>query len=133
MVTLKYKRLFIRGLKYDADATTPATALSAILKTIAQARLTETEKGLALVSASANGVSSSFLLPQGSITPEACADLVSEMLDSYDRVRAALIAAGNATPTDDQIYTGMLAEYPAETNAPTHYKRCYSDLTGVLS
>lgn len=107
---IAYKRLFLRGLKWDSE--TDGTTLAATLKTAAQGKIEITERGMFLVGASANGTSSSFQLPQGSITPESVSLLVSELLDNYDTALAALIAAGDPTPTDDEIYTEMLSYYP---------------------
>lgn len=114
---------------WDAIRATPPTTLAATLEAYARARLGETANGMALIGASANGVSTNFLLPQGGITPESVAILISEMLDSYDRVRAALVLAGTTSPTDDQIYAGMIAEYPEERL--TQYRSVSPDFSGL--
>lgn len=73
------------------------------LKAAAQARLEGTQKGKVLIATSGNGHSSTFQIPSD-FTPSDAADLVSEILDRYDESKVKLIADGNATPTDEQIF-----------------------------
>jgi hypothetical protein len=110
VVTTDFKRLFLRGLKWDAEEA-PVATLAATLKTAARAQLTTAGNGTVLTGTSGNGHSVTFSLPMGGrgLIPQDVAELCEEMLQRYDAAVAALVAAGTAEPTDDQIFTEMLA------------------------
>jgi hypothetical protein len=106
--TTAYKRLFLQGLKWKSEDT--GTTLFANIKASCQSQLEVTASGLVLVSGSGNGTSFSYVLPSGSssVTPNDVADLNALMLWLYDKVKAALIAGGKPTPTDAEIFAGMM-------------------------
>jgi hypothetical protein len=110
VVTTDFKRLFLRGLKWDAEDASVAT-LAATLKTAARAQLTTAGTGTILTGTSGNGHSVTFSLPMGGrgLTPQDMAELCEDMLTRYDAAETAVIAAGTAEPTDDQIFTEMMA------------------------
>lgn len=105
VVATAYKRLTLRGLKWDAEAA--SSTLTAVLKSAAQARLTETAKGKVLIATAANGHTTTFALPQNgaSLTPQCAAEMISDLLDRYDKAVATL----GGTPTDAQIFAEMMA------------------------
>lgn len=113
--TTDFKRLFIQGLKWDSEdlttGGTPTTFYQA-LKAASRARLIETKDGRVLTGSSGNGKTVTFTLPMNglSLTPTDIANLCGEILRRYDLAQADLIAAGNATPSDDQIYAELLAK-----------------------
>jgi len=103
VVSTRYMRLTLRGLKWAADDG--ATTLAAVLKSAAQARLTQTESGKFLVGTAANGHTVSYALPtNGFLGPASAAEMISYLLDLYDVSEAAL----DGTPTDQQIYDEMM-------------------------
>lgn len=103
-----YKRLFLRGLKWDAeDAGKP---LLDILKVAARARLTNTQTGAVLRSASGNGKTVEFSLPvngQG-LSPQDAAELCEEMFGLYETAAAGLDVDPTAA-NEGVIYPEMLA------------------------
>ena len=108
MVTTDYKRLFLRGLKWDAEDA--SITLAAALKAAARAQLTPTKTGAILTATAGNNHSVTFTLPgagQGA-TPAQIAALCEELLRLYDAATAALVASGVPSPTDAQLLTEML-------------------------
>jgi hypothetical protein len=101
-----FKRLFVRRLYESAVAN--STTILALLKVATEARITETESGLALVGTMANRQQASFQIPPD-FNPTDAVDLLSEIRDRYDEAVAKLIANGTASPTDAQIQTELLA------------------------
>jgi hypothetical protein len=116
-----YKRLFLRGIKWDAGSN--AGALLAALTTAARGSIQQTRQGRAIIGTSAAGRSVSFLLPSSGqgVTQTDIAELISELLDLYESSNTALVSAGIATPTTDQIYTEMLSRLVAVTEFTTDY------------
>lgn len=104
-VSTDLKRLFIRQLLWTAEES-GGTLIDA-LKDLAKAALRKTKNGKILVSTSGNGHVSNWEVSQD-FTPTDAAELASELLDRYDEAKAALIAAGTASPTDAQINAEML-------------------------
>lgn len=107
-VSADLKRLFLRGLKWDAEDA--AATLYATLKTSARAKLKSTSLGLVLVATTSKGHAAQYQLPNGGagFTPSNIAELTEELIQLYDRSKADLIAAGTPAPTDDQIFTEMM-------------------------
>lgn len=70
--------------------------------------MTETQSGAFLSGTAGNGHTVSFLIPQGGLNPETAVETVSQLFDSYDASRAALVSAGITSPTDGQLLTEML-------------------------
>lgn len=106
-MTTAYKKLTLRGLQWDAEAG--SLTLAAVLKSAAQARLSETSSGLVLTGTAGNGHTVSFALPATnglSLSSESVAEMISDLLDRYD----AAIAVLGGTPTDAQIFSEMLAQ-----------------------
>lgn len=118
VVTTEFKRLFLRGLKWDAEEQT--ITLTAALKAAARAQLLQTNQGLSLVATSGNGHSTTFALPVSGrdASPQDIAGMLEDLLTRYD----AAVEALGGTPSDDQIFTEMMAMLEAVTEV-------YSDFT----
>ena len=103
-ITTNWKRLFLRGVKWDA-ASGSVTLINQ-LKTVAQARLTDTAKGRALVSTSGNGRTVTFQIPANGagVTALEIVDLIEELHRLYESAVSYL----GGSPTDDQIFAEML-------------------------
>lgn len=103
-VSTEYKRLFLRGVKWDATGT---TTLADVLKALAQASYASTKAGEVKVITGASVGSVQYSLPQNGrgLTPETAAELIGEMLDRYDKAVSDL----GGTPSDDAIYAEMMA------------------------
>ncbi len=104
-VSTDLNRLFIRQLLWTSEEG-GQTLLDA-LKDLAKAALKKTQNGKALVATSGNGHSATYEVSKD-FSPTDAAELASELLDRYDEAKAALIAAGTASPTDAQINAEML-------------------------
>lgn len=109
-VATTFKRLFLRNLLWSAQDS--GKSLYDVLKTAAQARLSETERGKFLVSTAANGHSAEWEVPRD-LSPQSIVELLSQLLDRYDEAKAYLIAEGTASPTDQQIHDEMLEKLKA--------------------
>lgn len=104
-VSTDYKRLFIRGLAWDA-ADASATLYNT-LKAASRAQLTKTASGKVLVSHTGNGTTSTYALPSsGDVSPSDVAELCEEMLRRYEEAAADL----GGTPTDSAILTEILSQ-----------------------
>lgn len=103
-VSTEFKRLFLRGIKWDADEA--ALTLFAGLKAAARARLTNTKTGKVLIGSTGNGHSVEYALPMAGrdVTPRDAAELCEEMLSLFDTAKTNL----GGTPTDDQVFAEML-------------------------
>lgn len=113
--TTDFKRLFVQGLKWDAeDQSTEESPVTfyAALKAASRARLTDNKTGRVLIGSAGNGRTVTFALPMNGqgLTPTDIAELCGEMLRRYDEAKADLVAAGTADPTDDEIYAELLAK-----------------------
>lgn len=97
------KRLFLRGIKWDAQSNDQA--LYEVLMSIAHAKATEMRDGRIIQSSGMGGASVSFTFPQG-MTPTEAASLASEMLDRYEVAVAGLPI--DPAPSDDQIFAAMM-------------------------
>lgn len=100
--------LFVQCLKWDAEDQSVSFFDS--LKTACRARLAENQSGRVLIGSMGNGKQVTYALPQGAsdLTPSAIASLCGELLRRYNEAKADLIAGGNATPTDEQIYDELV-------------------------
>jgi hypothetical protein len=108
--TTDFKRLFLRGLKWDSEDQ--GLTLAEALKASARAQLVEVNGGKILTQTAANGGTFTFTLPangQG-LSPSAVAETIERLLREYDAATAAVIAAGTPSPTDEQIFTEMMAQ-----------------------
>jgi hypothetical protein len=101
-VRYSLKRLFLRGIKWDAD-TSSITLLQA-LEAVAKARWEDIKDGRVISSTGQGGAQVAFSFPSG-IDPHAVAELASEMLDRYE---AATVLLGES-PTDDEIFIEMMS------------------------
>lgn len=120
VVTTEFKRLFLRGLKWDATDASPTITLAAALKAAAQAQLVQTSTGLALIATSGNGHSTTFSLPvsgRGAV-PQEIAEMIEDLLTRYD----AAVATLGGTPSDDAIFTEMMAMLQAVTEVSNDYR-----------
>ena len=124
--TTDFKRLFVQGLKWDADdlttAGTPTTFLAA-LRTASRARLKENSDGRVLTGSMGNGKTVTFTLPMNGrdLTPTNIAELCGEMLRRYDNAKDDLVAAGSDSPTDEEIYNELLGKLVPITEATADY------------
>jgi hypothetical protein len=124
VVSTDYKRLFLRGIKWDAEDARPALRLEAALKAAARAQLTPTKGGVVLTGTAGNNHSVTFSLPaagQGA-SPHQIAILCEELIKLYEDSKAALIASGVETPSDDQLLTEILDRLqPIKSLGPTSF------------
>ena len=103
-VSTDFKRLFLRGIKWDADEA--GLTLFAGLKAAARAHLKDTKAGKVLIASTGNGHHVEYALPMSGrdVTPRDATELCEEMLSLYDTAKVNL----GGTPTDDQVFTEML-------------------------
>jgi hypothetical protein len=108
-VSTNYKRLFLRGLRWDADKG----PLLDVLKAVSRARLKDTQGGKVLTATTGNGQSATYTLPfnGAGASPQDIAELCEEMLTRYEAAVAEVsdsltedIAANN-----DLIFNEMMA------------------------
>jgi hypothetical protein len=109
VVSTDYKRLFLQGLKWDAEDA--GITLAEALKVAARAKLTSVDGGLVLIGVAGNGMSQTFTLPANgaNLNPVSAAELCAEMLRRYDEAVADLAGQTPAveSPTDAQIFATM--------------------------
>lgn len=123
MLPTDYKRLFLRGLKWDAEDQDKA--LIDMLKVVARGQLKRVDGGQVVISTSGNGRSTTFATPQGEITPVAFTSLLEELLRRYDEAKTYLIDEEDiAEPTDDQIFDEMLDKLEPVTSASMDFSEC---------
>lgn len=101
MITTPQKRLLLRKIYAGGGV------LLTNLQTYAFARAAAISAGV-LQSVSANGHSQSMSVGDQTTTLVDLAEGAEALLTCYDDSRAALVAAGTASPTDAAIYTEML-------------------------
>ena len=103
-LSVNWKRLFLRGLKWDAE--TNSATLDNTLKAAAQAKLLITASGRVLVSTSGNGRTNTFALPQAGqgASQTDIVEVVEEMFGLYTEARTNL----GGSPTDDQVFAEMM-------------------------
>lgn len=101
-----FKKLLLRGIKWDAEAQT--LTLADALKAAVQAKFSSsTSKGRFLSGTSQAGHAVSFTLPSHrDATPQEIAEATLELLELFEAVVAEL----GGSPTDDEVLTAMLAK-----------------------
>lgn len=111
--TADFIRLFVRGLKWDADEQ--AITFEQALKNASRARLEVSSKGKVLIGTASGGTSVSYALPAiGDITADDVVSICSQLLDVVDRIKAATPAV-----TDAALYTAVLADVaPVRSTRP---------------
>lgn len=122
MVPTNIKRLWLRRIYSQTTAgggTTYAT-LSAGLEAYSFAAL-DSVKGGTIAGTAARDHSVSFSNRDNGATPEDIAAMCGEMLDIYDASRAALVAAGDASPSDEEIKDEMMDRLQAVTEYQLDY------------
>ena len=124
--TTPFKRSWLRA-KYAAAVAASSTLL-AYLNTLNGSAVTASgSAGGSISSVSANGRTTTLAAAsQFTLAGQDIAELCGEMLDLYDSSRAALVAAGDASPTDAEIYAQMLSDlHPAYQYSPdfSNYRR----------
>ncbi|HTJ79698.1 MAG TPA: hypothetical protein VL357_11945 [Rariglobus sp.] len=114
-----YVSLFLRTLKWDAEAR--GITFQAALKEAAQARITATSEGLALVGTATDGSSVNYALPSPaagmSLSPETLALMLGRIWDWVDEILAA-------TPdiTDNALLSALRARnQPVRLFRPSFY------------
>ena len=103
-VAYDLKRLFLRGIKWDADGAN--ISLREALEKVAKAHIEDLHAGRVIASTGLGGASVTFTFPSA-INPADITALCSEMLDRYDEALAVLPT--DPASTDDQIFAEMLA------------------------
>jgi hypothetical protein len=105
-ISAAYKRLFLRGVKWDAE--TGVTTMAAVLKSLAQASFEATKGGELKILTGASVGTVQYTLPANGagLTPQTAAELISEMLDRHD---AAVSELGAGSHSDDAIFAEMMA------------------------
>lgn len=98
--------------------------LSATIETIASARVDATSNGAMLSGVSANGQSTSFALPEAlkEINPRSLVELCDYTRRTYTSSLAALVAAGDANPSDQEIRDEMIARTPTVRRIRNYHK-----------
>lgn len=93
-------------------AKSSATLLTDAIDGFGVSGYAKVKSGQILVSAGGGGYNSSLKVPglSDQITPENFAALAEEFRNVYDDAAAMLIANGNLTPTDDDIFSAMLSD-----------------------
>ena len=105
--TSAFKRLFIRGLAWDAEQS--GGTFEDALRTAAKARLTETSRGKVLVGTATNGTSVNYSLPSvGDVSAQDMAEVCSAVLDAVDAIKAETPAI-----KDGDLLTALLAQFPS--------------------
>jgi len=107
-VPTKLKRLFLRGIKWDAEQG-DITLLAAI-EAVCKARLDEIREGRVISQTGGSGATVSFTFPSG-VAPTDIASLASDMLDLYESIKADAPDA-----TDDEMFVAMMARLKPITN-----------------
>ena len=101
---MDYRRALLRTL-YDECSDTGLTLTQAI-SALRKARVQSTHSGAIIRTTATNG--HSIELETAQCTPADIAAIASQFEDIYTNARAALIAAGTASPTDEEIKDKML-------------------------
>ena len=106
-------RLFIRGIKWDADDA--SSTFEATLKAASRAQLKETTRGKVLAGTTSAGTSVQYMLPpMGDLTAADLAQACSYLHDLIDAIKA-----GNPSITDAALYAAVLAEVsPVSASRP---------------
>lgn len=116
-LTAQKKRGFLGAIYRAQQKLGGAQTLREALEAYQDARFSPVQSGRLLVGSSGAGHAASFRVPgiQHELTEEAVFDLSQELLEIYDSAVSVLVTAGTASPTDPQIYTGMLADDRMQT------------------
>jgi len=125
-VTTAFRRLLLKGIQWDAEQA--GVLLVDALKAACRAKYTSTNTGQVLVGATGNGSSVTFALPSeaSTLTPTAVGEACSELDDLYTDCKADLVTAGDAAPTDDEVYAEML--FRLDPRARRAIREDYSDM-----
>lgn len=107
------KRLFLRGIKWDA--TEQEITLREALEEIAKAGLDELKEGRYIQASGHAGASVTFTFPDG-LGPTMIQETVSKMLDLMDEAEEAL-----DNPTDDEVFAWMMQRLRAITSFRTNF------------
>lgn len=117
LVTTQFKRAWLRRQFAKAQGADPVTPLIELLNEQLADRVDAVETGHNILSTSGDGQSVTFSGASSAVTgaPGAGAmpDLVEDMISRYESAKADLVAGGNATPSDQQIFDLMLASLVA--------------------
>ena len=127
-VTTAFKRSWLRRI-YRLVPATHATLTIALNSANDAAMAVAGASSGSVLSASANGRSTTLASPSAySISSQDIAELCGDMLDRYDSARAALVTAGDSSPTDAEIYAQMLAELHAAFQSTPDFSnsRCFA-------
>lgn len=109
--TTEFKRLFLRGIKWDS--VDQEITLADALKAASRSTLSNVNGGLVLIGSAGNGTSTTFALPSGrGVTPTDVTELCERLLTEYDAAVAFL--GDDAVTTEGE---GEEAEEVADDNA----------------
>ena len=118
--TTAFRRLFLRGLY--AEATRLSLGFEAALTAAVGVNYAATKTGKVIIATGAAGRTVQFQIPSsGGLTPVEIGELVSDLFDLFDTCQAALISAGNTSPTDAQIFDEMKARLQPVTESTTDW------------
>ena len=120
-VSTKFKRLFIRSLKWDSESS--GLSFFETIKAAAIAKFSASSSGSVLIGTSSKGHSVSLSIPGSGrgFSPTDITECVEEILQAYDAAKAYLISEGNPTPSDGLISTEMLEMMQPVTEFASDY------------
>lgn len=120
-VSTKFKRLFVRSLKWSAEDA--GDSLWNVLKAAAVAKIESSTSGTVLLGTSSKGHSVTLSIPGSGrgYSPTEITEAIEEIIQSYEAAKAYLIAQGNPTPSDAQIHDEMLALMQPVTEVGSDY------------
>ena len=117
-----FKRALCRTIKRQAD--TASVSFLSKLQAYADAQVGKTQNGYVIAVTAGNGRTTTLHFPtEGGRSLDAfqITELFGKIQDDYEDAQAKLIAAGNATPSDGQIYTQMFSDMRAIKNVTPNY------------
>lgn len=130
-----YKRLFLRGAKWDSE--TASISLFAQLKLIAQAKLTDTASGMVLTGTATNGHSVTLQLPENGrgFTPQILTELSGEMIDRWEAAVAYLQLETDyeSSENDTAIFARMMDLLKAAKQVQMDVTMLRIPASGVMS
>ena len=119
-VTNSVKRLFLRGIKWDAEQQN--APFTGVLLAVARASHQQIRDGSVLVSSGLTGSQVTVSFPNG-LDPVSVASVASELVDLHEAVIAHLRPTPETpAPTDDAVFRLMLATLSATSCTRPDYR-----------
>jgi hypothetical protein len=100
-VSANWKRLFLDSIYWKAQDE--GLTFFAVLKSVAQTKLSSASDGTVLIGSSSNGASVTYQIPAGGPSPSEMVEVVAELFDLYYRKKQSL--GGN--PSDAVLVASM--------------------------